>query len=213
MPTPSANLEIIKGSSFAYIVREDTAALAAVRRGTAAPFTYKAITGVSKAAPARVTCVGHGVPDQWKVAIESVLGMRQVNARYLPARSDDFRPATLVTTDTFDLNDIDASLFTTYTSGGYAKYYTPVSLSGYTARMMVRETNVSTGTPLISLTDASGIALSDTTKTVTLSMTAAATAALTFTSGVFDLEIISGGGTVYKLLAGNVSVTEEVTRS
>ena len=44
-----------KGETFSRIVRWE-----------ADTFAYKAITGITKAAPAVVTAVGHGVPDGWR---------------------------------------------------------------------------------------------------------------------------------------------------
>ena len=91
-------------------------------------------------------------------------------------------------------------------------------LSGFTARMHIRRT-IDTLTPMITLTTENGrIAINpsvvgDATKNneISLSITAADTATIT-TSGVYDLEIISAGGTVSKVIRGDVTLIPEVTR-
>ncbi len=89
---------------------------------------------------------------------------------------------------------------------------TAIDLTGYTARMHVRE-DVESSTAFITLTtENGGIALGGTAGTITLSMTAAATAALTQSKGVYDLELVSGGGSVTRLLEGIVHIRREVTR-
>ena len=92
------------------------------------------------------------------------------------------------------------------------------NLSGFTARMHIRRT-IDTATPMITLTTENGrIAINpnvagNATKNneISLSITAADTATIT-TSGVYDLEIISAGGTVSKVIRGNVTLIPEVTR-
>lgn len=76
----------------------------------------KAITGVSKANPAEITCVGHGYSIGDWVFIDSITGTYELNGRF-------FKVATTPTVDTFTLTDlfgatIDTSFMTTYVSGG-----------------------------------------------------------------------------------------------
>lgn len=88
---------------------------------------------------------------------------------------------------------------------------TPWNLTGYTARMKVRPTVEST-TVTMSITDTDGIALGGAAGTVTLSRSATQTAALTAGSYVYDLELVSGGGVVTRILQGPFVVSAEVTR-
>lgn len=65
---------------------------------------------------------------------------------------------------------------------------------------------------LLRLTDANGmIALDNTTKTISLVLSATTTAALTWSKAVYDLEMVSNAGVVTALLYGDVAVTKEVT--
>jgi hypothetical protein len=62
-------------------------------------------------------------------------------------------------------------------------------------------------------TENAGITLGGAAGTITLSATATVTAALTAPfSGVYDLELVSGGGVVTRLLEGVATVSPEVTR-
>lgn len=90
---------------------------------------------------------------------------------------------------------------------------TPVNLTGCTARMQVRA-KVGASEVLLSLTtENGGIALGGAAGTVELLIDDEATAAITWTSGVYDLEIVFPGGQVRRLMYGSVSVSPEVTRA
>lgn len=79
---------------------------------TMAAATQKTITGITKADPAVVTCVGHGYANGTKIAIAGVVGMTQVNGHeYFVANAD---------TDTFELQGINSTDYLDYVSGGYA---------------------------------------------------------------------------------------------
>lgn len=89
---------------------------------------------------------------------------------------------------------------------------TAVNLTGYTARMQVRSTYDATST-ILSLTSGSGITLGGSAGTIAITASATTTAALTAPwSGVWDLELVSGGGEVTRLLEGAATVSPEVTR-
>lgn len=84
-------------------------------------------------------------------------------------------------------------------------------LANHTARMQVRRT-IESETPLISLTTENGrIAINSAAGLITLSISAADTAALT-SSGVYDLEIITSGGLVSRVIQGTFTLSLEVTR-
>ena len=89
---------------------------------------------------------------------------------------------------------------------------TPVNLTGYTARMQVRDNYDAANTKLSLTTENSGIALGGTAGTITITAAATATAALAAPyTGVYDLELVTGG-TVTRLLQGVATVSPEVTR-
>jgi hypothetical protein len=167
--------------------------------------TYKPITGAIKAAPCVITAVGHGLPDGWPFRIESVRGMVQLN------RAEPY-VAKVLTADTIELNDTNALDFDAYQGGGTVVYNTPVDLAGFTARAQIRASQSATA-PILSLTtENGGIAIDNTAKTITLQLTPTQTAALDFTSAVYDLELLSGTGDVSRIAFGNVTLSAEITR-
>lgn len=86
-----------------------------------------------------------------------------------------------------------------------------IDLSGYTARMQLRR-NIDDASAIIELTTSNGrIALGGVAGTVTLTIAASDTAALSPVEGVYDLELVTGD-TVEKLLAGTFTIQREVTR-
>lgn len=90
---------------------------------------------------------------------------------------------------------------------------TPVDLTGCTALAHVRETLPSPGV-LIAMSTANGnIALGGTAGTVQITLSDEETAAFTWSSAVYDLEISFPDGTVRRLMCGSVSVSPEVTRA
>ena len=95
----------------------------------------------------------------------------------------------------------------TYKESGVA-----VNLTGYTARMQVRST-LESATSVVELTTAnSRIALGGSAGTITLTISATDTAALTAGRGVYDLELVSGSGIVTRLLQGVATISRNVTR-
>lgn len=88
---------------------------------------------------------------------------------------------------------------------------TPVNLSGYTARMQVREFHYSDDY-ILNLTSSSGITLGGAAGTIALLISASDTASLVPGNYVYDIEIISVGGTVTRLIEGKFIVSPEVTR-
>lgn len=88
---------------------------------------------------------------------------------------------------------------------------TSVDLTDCTARMQLRLTK-DAASPLLELTTENGrITLGGSAGTISLAIVASDTAALTFDTAVYDLELVDGS-TVTRLLEGNVSLNKEVTR-
>ena len=88
--------------------------------------------------------------------------------------------------------------------------YLLYDLTGYTARMQIRRT-LESASPEIELTTAnSGIILGGAAGTIDIAMTNAQTAALD-SDGIYDLEIVSGAGTVSRVIQGTFTLDLEVT--
>ena len=86
-----------------------------------------------------------------------------------------------------------------------------VDFTGSTARLHAR-LKFSSADRLFELTtENGGIELTEDGE-ITLSMSADDTADLTFSRGVYDLEIVPPAGEPYKIIKGNVFLNREVTR-
>lgn len=197
----SKPLEIViqQGKSFSQVLRWETE-----------PIVYKAITGVTQTAPVRITAPAHGLTEGWRAAVVSVKGMLPINAETLPPKDKDFRQAHVIDADNIEFNEVNASGFKPYAGSGYLQYNTPTDLTGYEARMSIKDKIG--GTELLRLDTTNGrIDLDNVAKTITIAISAADTAAITWKKGVFDLEAVSPSGIVKLLLAGTVVVAREVT--
>ncbi len=86
-----------------------------------------------------------------------------------------------------------------------------VNLTGYSARLQARVDVEDTET-ILSLTSGAGITLGGAAGTISLDRTATQTALLPMGEYVYDLELQSGGGTVTRLVQGQLTISAEVTR-
>lgn len=87
-----------------------------------------------------------------------------------------------------------------------------VNLTGYTARMHMRE-KIDSAAPFLSFsTSDSSILLGGAAATIQMKASAAATSAITATEGVYDLELVAPSGDVVRFLEGLVIISGEVTR-
>lgn len=89
---------------------------------------------------------------------------------------------------------------------------TPISLSGYSAVMQVRE-SVGAAATLLELTEANGgLTITAVAGKVSLYLSATATAALTWRRGVYDIRLTSGTGDKSYLVGGAIKVVPRVTQ-
>jgi hypothetical protein len=196
MSTPAKiNFKLYQGSTFNEVLRWESSLK-----------TYATITGISKSAPLVVTAPAHGVPVEWRVKFTNILGMTDLNS------TDTYYQATSVTSDTITINDINSLGFKTYTGGGVIEYNTPISLTGFTARMQIRS-KIDSATVILELTtENSFINISNITKTITLTIPSTTTSGFTFSTAVYSLELISSGGQVTPFCDGTITLVKEVTR-
>ena len=88
---------------------------------------------------------------------------------------------------------------------------TPIDLTGYSARMQIRQTYDTD--PIISLTSASGggIALGGEAGTIDITVPATTTDDIEISRGRYDLEL-ELAGVVTRLIQGRVQISKEVTK-
>lgn len=196
------NISITKGKTYSEVLRWEQET-----------YVYVPITAISKVngSPA-ITATAHGAPDGWRVVVTGVKGMTDINCQNWPPKDSDWKKATKIDANTVELNSLNAADFKDYTSGGFLIYRAPVDLTGFTARMTIKD-KVG-GTVLETLTTAGGeIVINTTDYTITRTLDAATTAAYTFKKGVYDMEMVSPDATpvVSEYDSGAVVVEEEVT--
>ena len=162
---------------------------------------YRPITAIG-GSPVRLT-VDHGLPGNWLAWVEGSTGLQGLN------RSQRERPhrVTVIDESTLEINALSA--FGLTPSGGQLIYKPPVDLTGAAARMQIRAGLG--GALLLELTtDNGGLAITG-PGTLTRTLTAEQTTALTWTEGAYDLEVEYADGTVQRYLQGAVTVSREVT--
>jgi hypothetical protein len=193
MTPTKVNFKIIQGSTFSEVLRYESDIK-----------VYTPITAVFKTAPMSLTATAHGMVAGWRAKISNVLGMTEVN-------NLDWIVATSVTNDSATFNSINAAGFKDYTSGGILEYNQPVTLSGLTARMQIREKLTSTSIIQELTTENGMIALDNVAKTIVLQIPATTTATYTFKAAVYSLELVSGS-IIIPFIYGNVTLDKEITR-
>lgn len=197
MEPAKLNFKVYQGSTFLQQLRWESETK-----------TYIPITSITKTAPVQITVnsAQNLPPVGWRVRVTNVSGMKEINMS-----EDTYYLLTNKNAATIELNSINSTGYSTYTSGGILEFNTPVSLAGYTARMQIRKKLKDTEVVLSLTTENGGIVFDNNLKTITITMTAEQTAALTFNSAVYDLEFISEG-TVTRFAEGSLTLQQEVTR-
>lgn len=194
MAPSKISFKLYQGSTFSEVLRWESS-----RK------VYKTITGISNAAPCIITSTAHGLPNGWRVKVTNVLGMTEIN------NTEDYYLGTAVDANTIELNAVNSVGYKTYTSGGILEYNQPVNLTGYTARMQIRLKVEDTDFIHELTTENGGITINTTDSTLTLTISAVDTAAFTFSTAVYSLELVSGS-VVTPFVNGTITMYKEVTR-
>lgn len=191
------NFEIRRGVTFAPVLRWGQDKL-----------IYKTISAATQAAPCMLTVTAHGLPEQWPAWIKGISGMEELNtvldengkptAYYFPYVED---------VNTLELNSIDSTDFDALTGSGVLIYNEPVDLTGYTATMVFYDQD-DFDTALLTLSSPAGVVLDTSAKTITPTITAAATAALTWDTAVYRLILTAPDTTKVLVAEGTVTVKD-----
>lgn len=84
---------------------------------------------------------------------------------------------------------------------------TPINLTGFTAKFQVRRSKASDDN-IIELDESDGIDLGTTNGLIEVTISAARTNTIPFSSGYYVLEITAGSGNTYRLVNGKVIVND-----
>lgn len=169
---------------------------------------YAPISAIAKSAPCVITTTAaHNLPTGWRFRVVGAGGMKEINSG-----SDSYYLATATTSTTIEVNSVNSLAYTTFTSGGVVEYNQPVDLTGFTARMQIRETVDSSTVIHEATTQNSGIVLDQALKTIRIQIPAATTETFSFEQAVYSVELVSSAQVVYPFLVGNLSLVREITR-
>lgn len=195
MTTPiKLNLKVYQGSTHKEVLRWESGEK-----------VYIPITLINNSAPIQITAPNHKLTNGWRVKITNVSGMTDIN------NTSTYYPVSVIDSDNIEINSINAIGFKTYTSGGVLEYNNPMNLTGYSARMQIRS-KVSDDAVILELTSANNeIIIDDINNTITMVLSATQTAAFTFQTAVYSMELVNGVE-VIPFLTGSISLVQEVTR-
>jgi hypothetical protein len=201
MGAPVVDINIVKGKTFEFMYRYADHDL-----------VYRPILAMPSTAPVRLTITNHGIPDGWPIRIEGVRQPYELNTE-----DDCYHIATSIDINTIELNTLRADEWRPYVASGNVVFNRPFDLTGCSARMQIR--NRVDGEVLLKLSsDASTlpdglIAIDFNLSALTVRLSPAITSAITWTRGVYDLELITSDGNVYPITdVSKVTVGSEVTR-
>lgn len=190
------NFKIYQGSTFREIFRWESSTK-----------VYVPITNISNTAPVVITTgQDHNLPVGWRARVTGVAGMKEINCA-----EDQYYLVTNTTSTTLTINELNATKYNAYTSGGTLEYNMPVDLSGYSARMQLRS-KISSEDVIDTLTTENGkLELDTELSTITIEIPASVTENYNFNVAFYSLELVSGQEVV-PFINGTVTLVKEVTR-
>lgn len=205
-------LTITQGDSQTIVLRVETD-----------PIQYRVISAIEATAPLRLTVPGHGVLDGQNTAVTNAKGMLEINGMANALKAIDWHPATVIDADTLEFNDVNGAGFRAYTGGGILQFNTLMDLTGWDARMQIRNKKGGSTVRLTLGTDTGTLAIDTDLRTVTIYLDAYVHATLEligadWKKGYYDLElfrnVVRGGDTieqVYTPIEGPVSIDVDTT--
>lgn len=190
MSTPAKiNFKVYAGTNFNEVLRWESSLK-----------TYVPITAITNSAPVVITAPNHVIPGEWRVRLTNIVGMTELN------NTDTYYQITGISGNNITINTINTLTFKPYVSGGIIEYNTPIDLTGYTAKMQIKDSASATTLITELNTTNGGIVINNTNKTISLSLSKAATAAFTFSSAFYALELISSGNQSTLFCTGTITL-------
>jgi len=201
----STKLNIVKGKTLAQVIRWETK-----------PVVRKPITAIDLTTGApRIEASGHGCPNGWRGFVFGVKGTKELNVDDPDSvASSDYHEVTVIDANHIEFNEINAANFTNYQAGGFFAYNSPKDLTGYSARVKIKD---SIGGSVLLSTEAADspknlitATVDNTAKTITISISAATTAAIDWSEAVWEVEMVNGAIVEPLIPPSTVTVTDEV---
>lgn len=158
--------------------------------------------------PTRIKVTGHGLPtiSDTPVIISGVVGADILNSHDL-----GIDEAIYVDADHFDMPQ--STVADTWECGtGEITYHKPSDITNFTARMQIREKWHSKDFIHELTTENGGITLTVEDASIEITVNPADTESFTFNKAVYDIEMISPGGDITRIIEGTITLHKEVTK-
>lgn len=122
-----------------------------------------------------------------------------------------YQSALATAGNNIQLNQVNSLTYTTYTNGGVVEFNQPIGLTGFAARMQIRESVDSSTVIHEATTQNNQIVLDDVNKVIQITLLGNVTQNFTFSTAVYSLELYNGNN-VIPFINGNITLVQEVTR-
>jgi hypothetical protein len=167
------------------------------------------ITAITQGTPVTITAPAHGMPNGWPAAVVGVNGMSFINSPDYPPTTGNLHAGTVVDANNVQFNDTSSALWPAYIPpGGSLVYYEPQVLTGMTIAMSFYATPDRSGTPLVVLTNGSGLTV-DTVNMLILPQLQTASLPTGWPSNgiaYYTLTATDTSGNVTEILTGSLTV-------
>ncbi|WP_314408932.1 hypothetical protein [Pseudomonas kuykendallii] len=160
-------------------------------------YLYKPIAAIQRTAPLLITVPGHGLPPEWPVWFEDVVGWSELRS---DKTRQPFRMARVVDADTIELNGLNG--INQKASGGVLVYQPPVDLTGCTGLLRITSND---GAVLDLTTENGGLVIQGPGQLLVV-ITPAQADVLALARSDYWLDLTMSDGTVMRWLHGDVLV-------
>ena len=158
-------------------------------------YLYKPIADIQRTAPLLITVPDHGLPPEWPVWFEDVVGWSELRS---DKTRQPFRMARAVDADTIELNGLNG--LNQKASGGVLVYQPPVDLTGCTGLLRITSND---GAVLELTTENGGLVIQGPGQLLVV-ITPAQADVLVLARSDYWLDLTMSDGTVMRWLQGDV---------
>lgn len=157
---------------------------------------------MAKSAPLEITTsIQHNLPDNWRIKVYGVNGMKEVNS------TDNYLMATIESPTKLLVNSLNSLNWSAYTSGGVVEYNKPIDLTPFSASMRIFDQADTYNTYYTASSASGGIVLDNTLKTITITIPSLSTEAFSFDYASYELILTdSSNDSVTTILSGSFRV-------
>lgn len=158
-------------------------------------FAYPPIAGIVEDAPLRLSVPAHGLPGDWPVWPEKVIGWSALN---LDRTREAGRLARVIDADTIEFNELTAN--GERITGGRLAYRLPIDLAGCRAELVISPAGLA---PIVFSTTAGGLSITGLGRLL-LEIAADQSAGFAWESAPYALRITWSDGSEQEYLRGRV---------